>query len=456
VGGLTIGALRPTNTWDLPTYLLIGGLAVVYACYRQHGQLSLAMIGEAGLKTVALLAIAVVAFLPFTDHFGAGYASFGLWPGSYTLVKNYLAIYGLFLFVVITHLWREFRDWTASWTPGGMARLEPAGKLLILALALYLVVLVILVIRDYWIGPMVLSLALLAGLLALRPSLSNERRVVLMLIAIALALTLFVEIFVLEGDIGRMNTVFKFYMQVWLMLSVVGGAALAWAWPTARRRWGYWPRRVWQGALAILVGCALLYPLLATQAKWQVRMNQAAPRTLDGMVFMKSTSYQELGQTISLDFDYEALQWMQRHIEGSPVIAEGYSHNQPGWSFYRSITNRVSMYTGLPSIVGWDWHQRQQRAVLPGNLVSDRVDDVNTLFNTSDIGLAWSILEQYNVKYVYVGQLEWVYYNPEGLNKFGTMVEQGLLREVYRNAGVSIYEVLTDNAQALGGPGVAP
>ena len=61
---------------------------------------------------------------------------------------------------------------------------------------------------------------------------------------------------------------------------------------------------------------------------------------------------------------------MQRYIEGSPVIAEAHSGNP-----YRSIGNRVAMYTGLPAIVGWDWHQRQQRAVLPGDLVSSRIDD---------------------------------------------------------------------------------
>jgi uncharacterized membrane protein len=31
LGGLAIGALRPTNTWDLPTYLLLGAIALAYA-----------------------------------------------------------------------------------------------------------------------------------------------------------------------------------------------------------------------------------------------------------------------------------------------------------------------------------------------------------------------------------------------------------------------------------------
>ena len=86
------------------------------------------------------------------------------------------------------------------------------------------------------------------------------------------------------------------------------------------------------------------------------------------------------------------------------MIAEGHSHNNGGFSPYRSITNRVAMYTGLPAIAGWDWHQRQQRAVLPGNLVSDRIDDVNRLYNTPDIYEAQALLDLYDVGYVYVGE----------------------------------------------------
>ncbi len=96
--------------------------------------------------------------------------------------------------------------------------------------------------RGYYIAPVVLTLVVWAGLLGLRPGLAPERRIALILISASLALTLFVEFFVLEGDIGRMNTVFKIYMQVWLILSVVSGAAAMWVWQairgkqTARRR----------------------------------------------------------------------------------------------------------------------------------------------------------------------------------------------------------------------------
>jgi uncharacterized membrane protein len=254
-----------------------------------------------------------------------------------------------------------------------------------------------------------------------------------------------VELVVLEGDIGRMNTVFKFYMQVWVMLSIAGGVAAAMAWPAVRSRRKRLSGRFWTYGLALLLGAAVLYPLLATKAKWDTRMSAEAPTTLDGMAFLGvteyfDTDYQGQGQLVPLKFDYEALLWMRENISGSPVIAEAHAENP-----YRSIGNRVAMFTGLPAIIGWDWHQRQQMAVVPGSLISNRIIDVNTLYSTTNTAEALSIIDKYNVGYIYVGQLEWVYYIPQGLNKFDSMADQGLLEEVYRNAGVSIYKVLPGN-----------
>lgn len=427
-----VGALQATNTWDWPTFLGLAFLAIFYRVLKTSSEgLSLATLGMAGLQVAAFGAIFSLAFRPYNENFGAGYTSLELWKGSYTQVFNYLSIYGLFLFLALTFLVMELRRWAKTWTQASLAQLEPVMWSLIAAALGFILLIIVLLIRDYWIAPVVLPLVLLAGLMGIRPDLEIERRIVLILISAALFLTLFVEIFVLKGDVGRMNTVFKFYLQVWLILSVVGGVSLAWAWSTVRHK------RVWLVVLGVLLFAAALYPLTATPAKWSVRMTQDAPKTLDGMAFMKTTNYGENGQNVELNYDYEALQWMQRNIEGSPVIAEG-----RGAVEYRSVTGRVAMYTGLPSVVGWDWHQRQQRAVLPGTIISNRITDVQTLYTTADMNEAMRIIEKYGVKYIYVGQLEYVYYDINGLNKFDQMVEAGYLEEVYRNGGTSIYEVV--------------
>jgi uncharacterized membrane protein len=187
----------------------------------------------------------------------------------------------------------------------------------------------------------------------------------------------------------------------------------------------------------VLLFAAVLYPILATRAKWDIRMSKDAPHTLDGMAFMPYVSYQENGQTVPLGYDYAAIQWIQHNIPGSPVIAEGYSDN-----YYRSISNRVAMYTGLPNIIGWSGHQRQQRAALPGHLIDTRIQDIHQLYNTTSIPEAVSIINKYGIEYIYVGQLEWVIYDPQGLLKFDQMADAGMLEEIYRNDGTTVYRVV--------------
>lgn len=441
IGGLTIGVLRATNTWDWPTYLFLGCLATIYAAYARQRRFNLQWLGSAGLQVIILAALSVILFLPYIENYGVGYEKLRRWDGSFTYLLNYLTIYGLFLFLAISHILGELRAWGKSWHQEQLQKLEPLARLLLLALVVFLLLILAFMVKGYWIAPLVLTLIMISGLLGLRPGLPAARRIVLILISSALGLTLLVEIVVLDGDVGRMNTVFKFYMQVWLLLSIVGGVALAQVWPVIKKQQGLLGRS-WRLALGLLFLMAALYPVLATKAKWDVRMSQDAPHTIDGMAFMQYTAYGDTAQdgsskTVQLSYEYEALRWIQQNISGSPVIVEAHSGNP-----YRSIAARVAMYTGLPTIIGWDWHQRQQRAAVPDTLVWNRVNDVQTLFNTLDMAEAVSIINKYNISYIYAGQLEWIYYNPQGLLKFDQMVAAGYLQEIFRNNAVSIYQVI--------------
>jgi uncharacterized membrane protein len=63
---------------------------------------------------------------------------------------------------------------------------------------------------------------------------------------------------VVRGDIGRQNTIFKFYLQSWFMLAVSAAAAFAWTFPSVFRWLPGW-RAFWQGAMIVLVSGAAMY-----------------------------------------------------------------------------------------------------------------------------------------------------------------------------------------------------
>jgi len=183
----------------------------------------------------------------------------------------------------------------------------------------------------------------------------------------------------------------------------------------------------------LLLSGALLYPLTATVDKISDRMAPQAPHSLDSMNYMRYAQYADFGVTMNLEEDYQAIRWLQDHVQGSPVIVEA---NCPE---YRWCT-RMTIYTGLPGVIGWNWHQRQQRALWTDARVPQRVEEVHLFYNTTDAQAARSFLKAYQVRYIILGQLERAAYPGEGLNKFEY---NGIYwRSVYRQGNTVIYEVL--------------
>jgi YYY domain-containing protein len=451
LGGLVIGALIPTHTWDYPTYLALA-LAGLWLGGLAGGK------GRAGVKalfgrSVSLVGLTLVFYLPYLQHYAAGYTSFERWKGPRTPVQIYLLIHGVMLFPLLTYrsaevstelcrsrsrqsllvevrrlggsVWRV-REWT----------LPIGGAALVLALAL--------AVLGYPVALVALPVAALAAVPLLVPGMPLQRRLLWLMVGLAMAISLAVEVFTLAGDLGRMNTVFRFYQQVWLLLAIAAAVSLARLRERVLPRWGSASRQLWWVGMAVLLFGAALFLPLGIRARAVDRIAPQAGRTLDGMAFMAhgvvyDGSSQENIREIPLSGDYAAIRWLQDHVEGSPVILEGLGRHEYLWA------NRVSIYTGLPAVVGWRWHQVQQRlGVLPEATVTWRRFDVDECYNTTDVSLAQEILARYGVRYVYVGEYERAYYAPVGLAKFETMAAEGLLQRVYDAQGVKIYQVKDD------------
>jgi uncharacterized membrane protein len=252
------------------------------------------------------------------------------------------------------------------------------------------------------------------------------------LFGVALFATLIPEFVSLQGDIGRMNTVFKFYLQAWVLLSVAAAVGLGWlARRSARDPFLRQVRPAWVALAAVFVLAAAAYPLLASKGKVGLRFSDM-PLSMDGMQYMDFAQYQDEGKDLNLPADAKAIRWMQDTIAGTPVVLEGRS------PVYR-WGSRFSIYTGLPTVLGWDVHQGQQRAGYTG-MIQERATDVERAYSSVNPQETVAILNKYQVRYVVVGGLERAYYPEIGLNKFNSMPD---LRLAYDADGVQIYEVLS-------------
>ena len=449
-GALFAGSLRPTNTWDFYPYLLLGGAALGYSWWGEDRKWSFRKAAASLFQIGLYIGLAFVLFQPYARWYGQGYSSIAPYTGTGTPLMDYLTHWGLFLFVAVSWMGYETLHWMAHTPMSALRKLADVRELIIAGILLILVVMFSLgidlpgglEIKGYQvIGAgvpivwLVFPLMVWAAGLLFRPGISASKRAVLFMIGTALTLTLTVEIVHLEGDIGRMNTVFKFYLSAWTLLALSSAAGLGWL----IAGWRNWPERfrgAWQVLLIALVAGAALYPLLAGSAKIKDRMAPDAPHTLNGMTFMKYAEYHDLGTAMELSQDYHAIRWMQENIPGSPVIVEA---NQVEYHW----GTRYTVYTGLPNVVGWNWHQRQQRNLTPHAWVFDRVEDVNTFYDTTDLAAARDFLREYDVEYIVVGQLERAKYLPEGIEKFPAAA--GVLwEEVYSSGDTAVYHSLID------------
>jgi uncharacterized membrane protein/4-amino-4-deoxy-L-arabinose transferase-like glycosyltransferase len=389
--GLTIGALYATNAWDSPTYLLI-----VACAFGLRAWMDLAGSGRvrdaalsAGWRLLAVAAAGRLLFAPFFAHFSEPAGGLELWTGSRTTPAAYLTIHGFFLFIILSS---ATCSWMASRAAVHRRQVEPA------------------------------------------------RRFLALLVVVSLLLSLVVELVKVTNDVGRMNTVFKAYFEIWVLLGIAAAVSLA---PLADA----WRRRpvplrgrgsalvssawVLTGTLLFL-GCAAYVPL-ATRARWHDRFDRRVGFTLDGQAYMKSAVHEELGRPFGLEPDLEAIRWLESEPSGAPVVVEGHQADYR-WG------GRISANTGLPTILGWSGHERQQRAVLPGDVTARRVRDIAVIYTSTDTDRVAGLLQRYQADLVYVGPLERILYPSAGLAKFDA--DSRHWRRVYSKDGAAIYQVV--------------
>jgi uncharacterized membrane protein len=313
-----------------------------------------------------------------------------------------------------------------------------AGLLVLLGAVLLCVTLGVL---KLWVLALLSPLLILFGLLLLRRGTTVEDSFITLLVFLGLGIlagceVVFLRDFLQGGDYYRMNTIFKFYTQAWVLLALATGATVPGVWRRfsgirrAPVRYGF------QGLVLFLFLSSTVFFFLGSWQRVDDRFPGPRPSlgTLDGSAFMTVGSYTwpDEDNRIQLAYDHQAINWFLENVKGTPVVAEA------PLPYYREFGLKVASYTGLPTLLGA--HQNEQRYDWQ---VGPRSDDANALYRTTDIEEARELISKMDVSYIYVGQLERSVYPAEGLDKFELLRGEGELDLVYENPGVQVYQVVT-------------
>jgi uncharacterized membrane protein len=247
-----------------------------------------------------------------------------------------------------------------------------------------------------------------------------------------LLLLLGVEIWRLKSDIGRMNTVFKFYYQVWWILSLLTATLLI---PLLRFRPIRSKRSLTSAGLLLIPALGLVYPLTAIPARYHDRFWTQRPPGIDGLAYQEQGILEVDGQRIPLQDDRAGLQWLREHAKPFEVLLEA---QRPEYQW----GGRMSWHTGLPTVLGWNWHMRQQRPRAGADrMVWERAADIRA-FYTGNLSpdQQQAFLRRYQIRYVVVGALEAATY---GENVRSRMQEMPQLTLAFEHQTLQIYRVIT-------------
>ena len=424
LGALTLGAVTVTNGWSMPTAiaLLLAVLGTDWLVRRTPGgtaRLLRTLATGVVLPAGVIAGGALLAYRPFWRHFTPPASQWGLEVGPFARPGDVVTIFGAFLLLLVPATFVVWRGLLAPpgrpLTRGHRLAMGAVAAGLLLSL-LDLPALASLSLRQApSIRTFALALTAFGFALTLHRGTPGRARLPLLLSTFAMALIAGCEL-VFVWD--RMNTVFKFYLESWVLLGVASSLVLFELFKPVGHA-GRWTL-AWRGAACAALAVALFTSLSGAVGDLRFR-HTAGPRfTLDGMAYLKDRAPEELA----------ALRWLNRNISGVPVLVEACGPS------YREF-GRVSMNTGLPTILGWDYHVFQRGH--SWTEINRRKADVETIYTSSDRGAVAAALSRYRVAMVVVGGPERTAYAGGNLANFRRWTE--LLTPLFENPGVTVFGV---------------
>ena len=514
--GLAVGSLTFLNAWDGAIYLcgFVGAEALRRLMTSEGGKLT----GGDWIGVVrfgaSLAAIALFAYLPYFVGFRS--QAGGLLPNlpHPTQFRRFFIMFGPLIAPVsaylLVELWRgrlaRRLNWRLALRAGGMLLLALAGLMILLGLFIALSNPDMTVIGNVVVAPEeagellsrllqrridfgLTSIILLLGIVMVLARIFPARDqaqvggevaitwikypgatgFVLLLIGMGLVLTLFPEFLYLKDNFGvRINTVFKFYYQAWVLWSIAGAYAVYSIMADASLPLPHFALRLGFAIIvALSMGAGLVYTVesfyhrsqvetgrhrsihtarYAAPAEWDKAVRRVAegqwvePGTIlfsraslieateadliraqrEGIVIFQEGAL-TIEERLSLDGargllnpdDQNAIECLSELVgRADVVVAEAVGDP------YRIEYGRVGTLTGIPIVLGWENHERQWRGNTYASIAGSRNADMKRLYTAADMNDVDDIIKRYEINYILYGASERQRYGELGEDKF--------------------------------------
>lgn len=393
--GFFTGMFRWTNFWDFPIYFVAGGCIVFFMNIRLYKH----SLKEYMVTTIAqaaeVLIVGTIACLPFTMTFDKIASNIKL---SYTHSAFYqlVILWGLPAIIVIVFLVLCVKSYLAKGKEPDTRKSTKTKKSKT---------------RDskesaketdhQMPGSGKLSLV------GFFTQISVEDMFIFLMGLCALGLILMPEIIYVEDiytTAPRANTMFKLTYQAYILFAISMGYILTKGLMLGKKT-------VFGASIAGFV-CLMLtagYSWNAANSQYGDITDTSRMKGVDASIYVAE----------SFESDYEAINWLNQNVTGQPVVLEANGDSYTGYE-------RVSVATGLPTVMGWYVHEWLWRNDTAAQNV--RSADIKTIYTSADREKVEDLIEQYNISYIYIGKLE-----REKFPELNDSLLQGLGEVAYSN-----------------------
>ncbi|MFT4143581.1 MAG: DUF2298 domain-containing protein [Mobilitalea sp.] len=369
--GFFIGLFHMTNYWDFPIYFIVSGAVILFSNMLVYNFKGKRVIVVTGLQGILVILISIIISAPFTWKFDQ-ISSIPRLSLAHTPLNQLIILWGLPIGMVIAFLCYMISDFIKD----RRANLSEEQTVKISFLTGFM--------RHLTVSDLfVITIGLCSIGLILMPE------------------VIYIED-IYSGDYKRANTMFKLTYQAFIMFGISMGYIFLRLLIMGRTR------RQRNAAIIglILFALSVCYIQNAVNSWYGNVFKTSGYKGLDATAFMETT----------MPEDEKAINWLLENVSGMPVVLEA-----PGDSY--TDYQRVSVITGLPTILGWHTHEWLWKSDV--TLLDERTIDIEQIYTSTDPDIVKQLLAKYKVKYIYVGKLEQEKYtnlNHELLKSLGAVV----------------------------------